>query len=246
LPFDIAPVQIAFILIGENEELINYYQEIYESLSPHFRCQLYNKNKQFNLNILQADKEGCPFKIIIGKTELEKKEITLVRRDNVERKITIIIKDNETDQKLLVDYEKYMEDSSKFDDEEVKKELVKMKKKSADLFKRGMMAGKIFKVITKEIEEFKKVLYQKSAEFRDKHIFPVDNYQQLEEKIKDGVKGLFLIPFCNNLDCEVNIKKRVPSYTIRCIVLEKKPTKSQKCLFCQLAAQNMVYLGRSY
>ncbi|CAG8680467.1 6731_t:CDS:2, partial [Gigaspora margarita] len=28
LPFDVAPVQIAFIIRGENEELVDYYQEI--------------------------------------------------------------------------------------------------------------------------------------------------------------------------------------------------------------------------
>ena len=82
MPFDIAPVQIAFILIGENEELINYYQEIYEILSSAgYRCQLYNKSSRVNLNILQVDKEGCPFKIILGKEELAKEENDVLRRD---------------------------------------------------------------------------------------------------------------------------------------------------------------------
>ena len=89
MPFDIAPVQVAFILIGENEGLINYYQQIYGLLKPIYRCQLYNKNKQVNLNILQADKEGCPLKIILGPEELEEGNITLKRRDNIENKITI-------------------------------------------------------------------------------------------------------------------------------------------------------------
>ena len=91
MPFDIAPVQVAFILIGENEGLINYYQQIYGLLKPIYRCQLYNKNKQVNLNILQADKEGCPLKIILGPEELEEGNITLKRRDNIENKITINI-----------------------------------------------------------------------------------------------------------------------------------------------------------
>src|SRR6185295_9209333 len=119
-------VQIAFILIGESEELTNYYQEIYTSLSPHYRCQLYNKNKQVNLNILQADKEGCPFKIILGKEEFKKNEITLVRRDNIERKITISLKESEKEEKYISAFEKYMEELSKIEDNpEVKKELTK-------------------------------------------------------------------------------------------------------------------------
>jgi prolyl-tRNA synthetase len=246
LPFDIAPVQIAIILIGESQELVNYYQEIYSSLSPHYRCQLYNKNKQVNLNILQADKEGCPFKIILGKEELEKNEITLVRRDNIERKITINTESSEIEKKILAVFEKYTEELNKFHDEKTRKELEKNKKSPMDSFKRGERAGKIFRIIEKEKEEFKKNLYQKSVDFRNNHIYPVNNFSEWEKKIKEGLKGLFLVPFCNNLECEIKIKERVPSYSIRCIASEKKIAELPKCLFCQSAAQNRVYLGRSY
>ncbi|MEG7978994.1 MAG: His/Gly/Thr/Pro-type tRNA ligase C-terminal domain-containing protein [Mollicutes bacterium UO1] len=230
------------MLIGENEELVNYYQGIYQALTPHYRCQLYNSNKQFNLNILQADKEGCPFKIILGKNELEKKEITLVRRDNVERKIVINLEVNEIEQKFLSASEKYMEDLGESSNGEIKKE----KNEPTDSFKKGMMAGKIFKVITKEIEELKKSLYQKSTNFRDKHIFSVASFSELEAKTKEGAKGLFLVPFCNNLECEKNIKKKVPAYSIRCIALGEKIVEPQRCFSCQLTAVNIICLGRSY
>ncbi len=246
LPFDIAPVQIAFILVEQSEELINYYQEINNFLTRRYRCQLYNKSSRINLNILQADKEGCPFKIILGKEELKKNEITLVRRDNVERKITVGMEINEFEQKLIVVYEKHMEDISKLDGGETKKELAKGKEEPTDRIKKGFKYGKIFQVITRETKEFKKNIYQKSADFRDKHIFSVSDYSELQGKIKNRIKGLFLIHFCNNLECEEKIKEKVPSYSIRCIALEKKIVEPQKCLFCQLAAQNMVYLGRSY
>jgi len=238
-------VQIAFILIGENEELINYYQEISNLLTPYYRCQLYNKNKQVNLNILQADKEGCPFKIILGKDEFKKNEITLVRRDNIERKITINLKESEKEEKYISAFEKYMEELSKIEDNpEIKKELTK--EKVVNSFKRGERAGKMFRVIEKEKEEFKKNLYQKSADFRDSHIFLVDDFSELEKKIKEGIKGLFLVPFCNNLECEETIKRKAPSYSIRCIALEKKIIEPQQCLFCQFPARYIVYLGRSY
>jgi hypothetical protein len=106
--------------------------------------------------------------------------------------------------------------------------------------------GKIAGVIGKEIAEFKKNLYQKSVEFRDKHLHRVDNLIELEAKIKKGVVGLFLVPFCNNLDCEIKIKEKVPAYTIRCISLVKKPEAREKCIFCATPAINCVYLGRSY
>ena len=44
------------------------------------------------------------------------------------------------------------------------------------------------KVITSEVEEFKKNLYQKSADFRDKHIYPTDDFAELAKKVKEGVK----------------------------------------------------------
>jgi threonyl-tRNA synthetase len=76
-------------------------------LTLHYRCQLYNKSKRVNLNILQADKEGCPFKIILGEKELKSGEIILVRRDNIERKITINLQESETEKKHLLALEKY-------------------------------------------------------------------------------------------------------------------------------------------
>ncbi|CAG8669139.1 11142_t:CDS:2, partial [Cetraspora pellucida] len=243
LPFEIAPVQIAFILIGESPELINYYQEIYGLLSRHYRCQLYNKNKQVNANVLQADQEGCPFKMIIGKHELEHQEITLIRRDNVERKITIKLEENELEKKYITAAEKYWKEMSEISQEN-KKEFEKAK--IVNSFRQGQRAGKIFGIISREAQELQKNLYQKSVEFRDKQIFSAASLAELEKKIKDGSKGLFLVPFCNNLDCELKIKEKLPSYSIRCIAGEKKVDTSHKCLFCQSTAQNRVYLGRSY
>ena len=65
LPFDIAPVQIAFILTGEIEGLVNYYREIVDMLGNIYRCRLYNNHKQVSVNFSQADKEGCPLKIVL-------------------------------------------------------------------------------------------------------------------------------------------------------------------------------------
>jgi prolyl-tRNA synthetase len=246
LPFDIAPVQIAFVLIEQSEELINYYQEIQEILSSAgYRCRLYNKNKRVNLNILQVDKEGCPFKIILGKEELSKGEITLVRRDNIERKITVNLEENnEEEQKNISIYEKYAEELSKIC--EVKKGGCLLgKNEPLYSIKRGFKSGILFRNIEKEKTEFQKYLSQKSTEFRDSHIFSVDNYSELIKKIEVGKRGLFLIPFCNRLVCEEQIKEKVSSYSIRCII-EKKKLKPKNCLFCQSSSENMAYLGRSY
>lgn len=248
MPFDIAPVQIAVILIGESKDLINYYQEIYGLLSPYYRCQLYNKSKQVNLNILQADKEGCPFKIILGKEELKKSEITLVRRDNVERKVTISLESSEVEKKFLVIYKNFVEELNEIHgkNEKVQKALENKKEIHIESFQKGEKAGKIIGTIIRERAEFHKNLYQKSVDFRDKHIYLINTFSELKEKIKEEAIGLFLIPFCNKLDCEEKIKERAPSYSIRCIASEEKNIDLSNCLFCQSAAQCKVYLGRSY
>ncbi|CAG8775256.1 6773_t:CDS:1, partial [Ambispora leptoticha] len=61
-------------------------------------------------------------------------------------------------------------------------------KEVVDSVKRGFKKEKIIKVIKQEIIEFQKNLYQTSADFRDKHIFLVDNFSELEQKIKKGTK----------------------------------------------------------
>ena len=64
-------------------------------------------------------------------------------------------------------------------------------------------------------------------------------------KIKEGKKGLFLIPFCNNLECEKSIKNRVVSYSIRCLLINNKTSQSE-CLFCLSPTLTYAYLGRSH
>ncbi|WP_147410073.1 aminoacyl--tRNA ligase-related protein [endosymbiont GvMRE of Glomus versiforme] len=247
LPFDVAPVQIAFVLREENEGLINYYQKTKDLLNT-FRCQLYNKYKQAKSNIIHADKEGCPLKIIIGKNELEQKIITLARRDDVKRKITISLENSETEKNFLRNFENNLvENLEKYNlENKTKEQLTTEHEKAVDSVEKGFKGDKVIKVIKQEIAEFQKNIYQKSANFRDKHIFLVNNFSELEKKVNEGVKGLFLIPFCNNLDCEKIIPQKIPAYSIRCLSLTEKSEEKEKCIFCSSLADNYAYLGRSY
>lgn len=246
LPFDIAPVQIAFILIKKDEDLINYYQEILNILTAaKFRCRLY-------FSVLQADKEGCPLKIILGPEELKKREITLKKRDNIEKKIIISMQDDELEKKLFPICRDYMEKVNKTVLEKNKKNEEKslanmnVEEKAMEAMKNGFRQGRIFKAVTQAKEELNKNLYQKSVDFRNQHIFPVREYQELEKKINEGKVGLFLIPFCDNLDCEETISNKLPSYSIRCISLSEEAKEEAKCIFCIASTKNYAYLGRSY
>jgi prolyl-tRNA synthetase len=177
-----------------------------------------------------------------------KKEITLVRRDNIERKITINLESSEAEKAFLRNFETNLaENLEKHNLEDKKKEQLTTDHKGIiDSVRKGFKRDKIIKVIKQEIVEFKKNLYQKSVDFRDKHIFPVVNFSELEKKMKAGTKGLFLTPFCNRLECEMKIKEKVLAHSIRCISEKEKMIPQKSCLFCQSPAQNMVYLGRSY
>jgi len=244
-PFDIAPVQVAFILVKKSPELVKYYQEICDLLK-YFRCKIYDESSRVSLNILQADKEGCPLKIILGPEELKKGEITLIRRDNVEKKIVIdLTKLNEDQQKIILAGENYIKELAKINWKQ-KENMVGIEEKMLDSIKKGEKIGTISGIIFREKDELQNNLFQKSVDFRDKHIFSINGSQELAQKVSEGIKGLFLVNFCNIVACEENFKKQFSAYSIRCISLEKKPLFDGKCFLCQAKAQNMVYLGRSY
>ncbi|CAI2177481.1 407_t:CDS:2, partial [Funneliformis geosporum] len=202
---------IAFILFQETPELINYYQEIFSSLSPYYRCKLYNQGKK---NLLQADEEGCPFKILLGPEELEKREITLVRRDDIERRIPIKLAEaTELEKKMLLIHEELTEKSNKlFFPHHSAAKLAEEKTKMVKTIQKGYQTGKLFAIINQEAKKFRQNIYQKSVEFRDSHIYKVDSFTELEKKLRGGVIGLFLVPFCHNLECEKKIKVQDKHY----------------------------------
>src|SRR6185369_1061736 len=123
-----------------------------------------------------------------------------------------------------------------------KEQLATDHKEVVDSVKKGFKKEKIIKVIKQKIIEFQKNFYQKNADFRDKHIFPVDNFSELHEKISKEAKGLFLISFCNFPDCVKVIPQKLPAYSIRCLSLANKPKAGEKCIFCVAPASNYAYL----
>lgn len=245
LPFDIAPVQIAFILFKQTPELIEYYQEIFSLLIPYYRCRLYNKSEK---NLLRADEEGCPLKIILGPKELKNREVTLIRRDDVERRMTIKLEgESELEKKIFslqIDFTERINQVAFPDQPSTKQE--EKKAKMVQQIQRGAQLGKLSSVINREAAEFNRNLYQKSVDFRDSHIYKTNSMTELEKKIKEGAIGIFLVPFCCNLECEEKIKTQVPAYSIRCIAEKEKVNEGENCLFCLQLAKIRVYLGRSY
>ena len=105
LPPKIAPIQVVIIPIGETEEikeLTNKYKEELEN--NNISVSVDESEKTPGFKFAEAEVNGIPVRIEIGKRDLENGVITLVRRDTKE-KITIDKNANikEEVEKLLID-----------------------------------------------------------------------------------------------------------------------------------------------
>ncbi|MCI6266663.1 MAG: proline--tRNA ligase [Erysipelotrichaceae bacterium] len=105
LPPKIAPCQVSIIPIGKDEEIINYAKEIQNTLDKNeISNKIDSSEKSPGFKFAEAEVNGIPIRIELGKRDLENHQITLVRRDTRE-KITISSNDNivEKIQELLED-----------------------------------------------------------------------------------------------------------------------------------------------
>lgn len=94
LPPKIAPTKVAIIPIGNDENVINTTNMI-ESLLKENNISYYtdNTDKTPGFKFAEAEVNGIPVRIEIGKKDLENNQITFVRRDTSE-KITINLNEN--------------------------------------------------------------------------------------------------------------------------------------------------------
>ena len=94
LPPKIAPTKVAIIPIGNDENVINTTNMI-ESLLKENNISYYtdNTDKTPGFKFAEAEVNGIPVRIEIGKRDLENNQITFVRRDTSE-KITINLNEN--------------------------------------------------------------------------------------------------------------------------------------------------------
>ena len=82
LPPRIAPTQVAIIPIGDADEvnsLANSYKEMLEEND--ITCYIDNSEKSPGFKFAEAEVNGIPIRIEIGKRDLENNNVTFVRRD---------------------------------------------------------------------------------------------------------------------------------------------------------------------
>ncbi len=94
LPPKIAPTKVAIIPIGNDENVLNTTNMV-ESLLKENNISYYtdNTDKTPGFKFAEAEVNGIPVRIEIGKRDLENNQITFVRRDTSE-KITINLNEN--------------------------------------------------------------------------------------------------------------------------------------------------------
>ncbi|MFZ3077334.1 MAG: proline--tRNA ligase [Candidatus Aenigmatarchaeota archaeon] len=137
LPPEVAPVQIAIVPIytkETREKVLEKTGEIFGRLEKAYRVKLDDSEKTPGFKFHEHELKGVPLRIEIGPRDLEKKQVTLVRRDllekipvdeeNIERQIT------ETLDSIFLQLKKRSEES-----------LVVRDAKSYDELKENLNAG---------------------------------------------------------------------------------------------------------
>ena len=85
LPPNIAPTKIVFIPIGKEDEVLNTVKELANTLPEEITYQIDDSEKSPGFKFADAEVKGIPIRVEIGKRDLENNEITLVRRDTLEK-----------------------------------------------------------------------------------------------------------------------------------------------------------------
>ena len=110
LPPNIAPTKIVFIPIGKEDEVLNTAKELANTLPEEITYQIDDSEKSPGFKFADAEVKGIPIRVEIGKRDLENNEITLVRRDTLEKETIAIPAFKERVEKLLVEIQNNMYD----------------------------------------------------------------------------------------------------------------------------------------
>ena len=110
LPPNIAPTKVVFIPIGKEDEVLNTVKELANTLPEEITYQIDDSEKSPGFKFADAEVKGIPIRVEVGKRDLENNEITLVRRDTLEKEMISIPAFKERVEKLLVEIQNNMYD----------------------------------------------------------------------------------------------------------------------------------------
>lgn len=90
LPPKIAPNQLVIIPIGNNDDVVNTVNKIYNNLKDTYRVYIDNSDKTPGYKFAEAEVNGIPIRIEVGSRDLENDSVTIVRRDTKEKQLVNI------------------------------------------------------------------------------------------------------------------------------------------------------------
>lgn len=85
LPPNIAPIKVIFIPIKNTEEVQNVIGSISDSLPENITYKIDNSDKSPGFKFAEAEIKGIPIRVEVGPRDLENNQVTLVRRDTLEK-----------------------------------------------------------------------------------------------------------------------------------------------------------------
>ena len=85
LPPNIAPIKVVFIPIGKDEKVLTTINDITKSLPEDISYQVDTSDKTPGFKFADAEVKGIPIRVEIGMRDLENNQVTLVRRDTLEK-----------------------------------------------------------------------------------------------------------------------------------------------------------------
>lgn len=88
LPPKIAPTKVIFVPIGQEEEILKTVSDLASQLPESISYKIDTSDKTPGFKFADAEVKGYPIRVEVGKRDLERNEVTLVRRDTLE-KITV-------------------------------------------------------------------------------------------------------------------------------------------------------------
>ena len=94
IPPNIAPTKVMIIPIGDKEEITDITNKISDDLkNSNISFKVDNSNKTPGFKFAEAEVKGYPVRIEIGMRDLENKEVTIVRRDTLEKIKEILLEE---------------------------------------------------------------------------------------------------------------------------------------------------------
>ena len=115
LPPKIAPIQIVIVPIPTKdyeERILNYSREVKSTLERSFRVHLDEGEERPGYKFYKWEMKGIPIRIEIGRNELERREVTVFRRDKMERETAPFDKLNERVSEILKDMERVLSEQA--------------------------------------------------------------------------------------------------------------------------------------